>query len=41
MQGVQTCSVMTCSVMMGWDRVGGGSEAPEGGDINTPMADTW
>ena len=30
-----------CDNLEGWDRVGGGREVLEGGDICTPMADSY
>ena len=30
-----------CDNVEGWDRVGGGREVHEGGDICIPMADSW
>ena len=32
---------MLCDNLEGLDRVGGGREAPEGGDICTPVADSY
>lgn len=33
-------SLMLCDNLEGWDGVGGGGEAPEGGDTCIPMADS-
>ena len=30
-----------CDNLEGWDRVGGGKEVQEGGDVCIPMADIW